>query len=126
MSLKLPSPHLDLLFKITLIAICLQLLILDYHPSFLALLCYLLVMFWLFLGYYDQNFVKQLIGGVVLSILTDMSFVVMEMMQKAGNYRYRSNTVFMYISMVIIVIEIALRIVMIIKLCLYTKPKESR
>lgn len=90
MSYRLPSPHLDLLFKVTLLGICLQLFILNYHPSFLALLCYLLIMFWLFLGYYDQNFVKRLIAGIVLSILVDISYVVMQMLQKVGNLRYRS------------------------------------
>ena len=43
------------------------------------------MLYWLFLGYYDQYFVKYLLGAIVLSILVDLSYLVLWMLGLVGN-----------------------------------------
>jgi hypothetical protein len=83
-----PSPSLSIIFTITVIAIILQLLLLNFHESFLALLCYFFIIFWLFIGYYDQYFINTLILGLITSCLLDIVYVILQLVGKIGLNRY--------------------------------------
>lgn len=105
----------------------LQMLFLAFHKSFLALLCYFLVIYWLFLGYYDQNFVKTLIAGLGVSCLLDVSFSCLQAMGKVGEYWHPSGeNAWIYVSIAFLIIEIALRILILTKLCMFRDPSAKR
>lgn len=91
MSPPAPSPHLSLIFKVTVIGILFQILFLHFHESFLGLLCYFFIIFWLFIGYYDQYFVKAIIVGLVLSSALDFTYICLQLVGKIGKQRYHSK-----------------------------------
>jgi hypothetical protein len=87
------------------LGVCLQMLLLTYHPSLLPLLAYLLIVYWLFLGYYDQYFVKTLILGLILSCLMDVIYICLVFAQNIGSYRfYNESTALRYVSIAILII----------------------
>jgi hypothetical protein len=61
-----------------------------YHCSFLPLLAYLLILFWLFLGYYDQYFVKTLMLSLIAACLLDLTSIVLSLTIGAGSSRLHS------------------------------------
>lgn len=89
--------------------------VLTVKPNFLALITYFLVIFWLFLGYFDRMFVTYLIGGLATSIIMDLIYMLL---QFTGNLNTTNPTGNGVIVMMIIFmfVEIALRVIMIIKM----------
>lgn len=61
-----------------------------YHSSFLPLLTYLLILFWLFLGYYDQYFVKTLIFALIAACLLDLTSIILSLTIGSGSSRLQS------------------------------------
>lgn len=122
-----PSPHLSLIFKVIVLGILLQMLLMGFRLSFLALLSYFLILYWLFLGYFYQHFVKFLITGLTLSCALDFSFATLQILGKSGYWRrMEEQSVWMYVNAVALIIEVALRILLIIKLCLFREPSAKR
>lgn len=64
--------------------------LMSYHCSFLPLLAYLLILFWLFLGYYDQYFVKTLILSLIGACLLDLASIILALTIGAGSSRLHS------------------------------------
>ena len=62
----------------------LSLFILSYYPSFFSLVCGLMMLYWQFLGYYDQYFVAWLIGALGVSCLLDCAYVFLWVTGSAG------------------------------------------
>jgi hypothetical protein len=82
-----PSPHLSLIFKVVVVGILLQMGLMGFRLSFLALLSYFLILYWLFLGYFDQHFVKVLITGLAISCGMDFAFATLQVLGKSGAWR---------------------------------------
>lgn len=122
-----PSPHLSLIFKVCCLTLLLQMLFITFYSSFLPLLCYLLIIYWLFLGYYDHNFVKIIILGLALASLLDFTCIILEFIGKLGENRfYGPKKAWFLPCIIILIIEIALRLVLIIKLCMFREPSAKR
>ena len=93
-------------------------------PNFLGLICYLLVMFWLFLGYYDKMFVAYVMIGFGLSILLDLIYLLL---QFTGNLNTVNPTGKGLIVLIIIflVVELALRVIIILKILPFRAPSQK-
>ncbi len=64
---------------------------LTYKPSFLALLAYALIIYWLFLGYYDKQFVSYLIVALGLSLVFDVIYALLMALDKVHTTRPSSG-----------------------------------
>ena len=119
-----PNPALFLIFQLTAVGVVLELLVLTVKPNFLGLICYLLVMFWLFLGYYDKMFVAYVMIGFGLSILLDLIYLLL---QFTGNLNTVNPTGKGLIVLIIIflVVELALRVIIILKILPFRAPSQK-
>ena len=72
-------------------------------------------MYWLFLGYYDRLFVVYLIGGLAVSLVFDLIYVLLMMLGKVHTNRPSTGAFGVFI-IIFLVIEMALRVILIIKL----------
>lgn len=93
-----PSPHLSLIFKVVVVGLILQLLFLGFRFSFLAILLYFLILYWLFLGYFDQHFVKALIAGLGISCGLDFALAALQVMAKLGGWRRSEESAWVYVN----------------------------
>jgi hypothetical protein len=93
---------LSLIFKAAVVGACLNMPFSNFHPAFLAIFTYLCVIYWLFLGYYDQNFVKRIIAALLLSCLLDLAHIILAFALNAGSHRlYSLETAWKYMSVVV-------------------------
>lgn len=86
-----PSSGLKHIFIGSMVGLFLQMFFSTYHLSFLPFLCYILIVYWLFLGYYDQYFVKTLILGLTLSCFFDLIFTIFTLTSSIGSYWNHSS-----------------------------------
>ncbi len=106
-------------FHITNIGLCLELLALTYKLSFLSLLGYLQVHFWLFVGYYSQKkSVPYMLLTMGLSILLDVGLIVVEILTELqiGPIKHSSNGVAYIVILGLIVVSIIVRLVLIVRI----------
>jgi len=94
----------------------LELLALAVKPSLLAILLYCLIIYWLFLGYCDKNFVIVLMAALLVSILLDLMYVLLHLMGRINTSRGKSGGSFLTVIAVCLVVGVALRVVLIVKL----------
>lgn len=111
-----PNPNLLAIFHITVVAILIELIALAIKPSLLVIVLYSLVIYWLFLGYYDKNFVNALMGGIMLSIVFDLVYILLQLMGKINTNRPSSGSGLVTVVVLFLVVELALRIVLLVKL----------
>jgi hypothetical protein len=115
------------MFKAAVGGACLQLGLMNYHPAFLALLGYLLVLFWLFLGYYDQYFVKTMMVALVGACVLDVAGIALSLALGAGSSRlYTPNTVWRWVTAGVVTVELLLRGLLVAKLWPFREPKAGR
>jgi len=93
-------------------------------PSLLALVTYFLVFFWLFLGYFDRMFVTYLIGGLAASSLFDFIYMLLQFTGSINTTNPVGNGVIV-LTIVFLFVEIALRIIMIIKMLPFRVPTKK-
>jgi hypothetical protein len=113
---KRPNPNLLTIFHITVVSILIELVALAVKPSLLVILLYSLVIYWLFLGYYDKNFVTALMGGIGASIVFDLIYILLQLMGKINTNRPSAGSGLITVVVLFLVIELALRIVLLVKL----------
>ena len=111
-----PNPNLLTIFQITVVAILIELIALAVKPSLLVILLYSLVIYWLFLGYYDKNFMTALMGGIAASILFDLIYILLQLMGKINTNRPSGGSGLITVVVLFLVIELALRIVLLVKM----------
>lgn len=99
----------------SVIGLMLELVVLTLKPNFLALLCYAFIVYWLFLGYYDRHFVSYLIGGLAISLVFDVIYVLLMMLGKVHTNRPSSGAFGVFLA-IFLVVELAIRVVLIAKL----------
>lgn len=99
-------------------------LVLTLKPNFLALLCYACIIYWLFLGYYDRHFVTYLIGGLGVSLILDVIYVLLMMLEKVNTNRPSTGAFGVFI-VIFLVVELALRVVLIAKLFAFRDPPQK-
>lgn len=96
-----PSLGLKLIFIGSMVGLFLQMFFSVYHLSFLPFLCYALIVYWLFLGYYDQYFVKALILGLTLSCFFDIIFIIFTLTSSiGGNLNHSSRKTWKTVGMI--------------------------
>ncbi len=94
-----------MIFKAAVGGLLLQLGFMNYHPAFLALLGYLLVLFWLFLGYYDQYFVKTVIVALLTACLLDVAGVSLSLALGAGSSRlYTPDSIWRWVNLGVVMV----------------------
>jgi hypothetical protein len=93
-------------------------------PSLLGLVTYFLVIFWLFLGYFDRMFVTYILGGLLAASLFDFIYL---MLQFTGHVNTTNPVGGGVIALVIVFLflEIALRIIMVIKMLPFRVPTQK-
>ena len=111
-----PNPNLLTIFQITVVAILIELIALAVKPSLLVILLYSLVIYWLFLGYYDKNFMTALMGGIAASILFDLIYILLQLMGKINTNRPSGGSGLITVVVLFLVIELALRIILLVKM----------
>lgn len=122
-----PSAGLKYIFIGSVVGLFLQMFFSSYHLSFLPLLCYILIVYWLFLGYYDQYFVKTLILGLTLSCFFDLIFAIFTLTSSIGTYSvHSSKRGWMTVSMIFLFLELGLRIFLMIELYPFREPTAKR
>lgn len=114
------------MFYLTCVCLLLELIVLNLKPNFLTLLMYSLVLYWLFLGYYDRFFVNYLIYGLAVSVVFDIIYGLLMLLDKLHNNRPSTGAFSVFVGLFII-IQLALRVVIMAKLFkwrdLPTKPE---
>lgn len=122
-----PSSGLKHIFIGSMVGLFLQMFFSSYHLSFLPFLCYILIVYWLFIGYYDQYFVKTLILGLTLSCFFDLIFAIFTLTSSIGTYSiHSSKRGWMVVSMIFLFLEIGLRIFLMIELYPFREPTAKR
>ena len=122
-----PSLGLKLIFVGSMAGLFLQMFFSSYHLSLLPFLCYVLIVYWLFLGYYDQYFVKTLILGLTLSCFFDLIFTIFTLTSSIGSYsNHSSRRAWKTVSMIFLLLEIGLRIFLMIELYPFRDPSAKR
>jgi hypothetical protein len=101
-------------------------LVLTVKPSFLAIATYSLVIYWLFLGYYDRVFVTYLVGALGLSVVLDIIYVLLQMMGKLGTSRPSAGSGYLVVLMIFVVVELALRLLLVIKMLAFREPPQKQ
>jgi uncharacterized membrane protein len=84
-----------------------------------------MIVYWLFLGYYDRNFVTILIGALGVSIVFDFIFMLLALAHKVGTNRPQSQSGWMVFTAIVLIIEILLRAVLIFKLLSFREPSQK-
>ena len=95
--------------------------ILTIKPNFLALFLYFMVLFWLFMGYFDKMFVTYIITGLGASILFDLIFILFQFTGFVNSYNPTGSGLVVFL-VVLLVVELALRIIMILKMMPFKTP----
>ena len=99
-------------------------MVLSVKPNFLTLTSYLMIVYWLFLGYFDRLFVTYIIGGLALSMVFDLIYVLLGMMSKVHTNRITDG--YTVVVLIFMVVELALRIILIAKLISWREPAQKQ
>ena len=99
-------------------------MVLSVKPNFLTLTSYLMIIYWLFLGYFDRLFVTYIIGGLALSMVFDLIYVLLAMMSKVHTNRITDG--YTVVVLIFMVVELALRIILIAKLIGWREPTQKQ
>lgn len=93
-------------------------------PNFLALICYFLVVFWLFLGYYDKNFLTYILIGFGLSLLMDLIYLLLQFTASINTVNPTGSGLVVLI-VIFLILELALRVLIMIKMLPFRKPTQK-
>jgi len=119
-----PNPDLLTIFQITVVGVLLELIAITLRPSLLTILCYSIIIYWLFLGYYDKMFMTNLIGAVGASILFDLIYVILQATNSVNTSR-PSNSGFNTVAVIFLVIGLGLRGILVVKLLEWREPSQK-
>ena len=100
----------------------------SYRLSFFTFLGFAFVVYWLFLGYYNEHAVIYIIIYILFSILFDLAFVGLNLFTSMILLPiiYSGNAIFNIIGMVLIIVSVILRMVLIINLFSYRTIPTSK
>jgi predicted PurR-regulated permease PerM len=98
--------------------------VLTVKPNFLALLCYAMTVFWLFLGYYDKMFITYLIIAFAMSLFFDIIYIILSLTGRINTTNPTSSG-FVVLLIIFLILELAIRIIMIIKIMPFKIPSQK-
>lgn len=125
---RVNSSHLKTIFQVTCVCLLFELLILTFKQSFFNVLIYTQIFYFLFLGYYNSNFVGYVLASLAASVIFDVVYLIFVVLNTfyLGNDRHTSSNVFFICTLVLVGICAALRIILIVKLFIYRVPLEQK
>jgi len=106
-------------------AILFELIALTVKPSLLVILLYSFIIYWLFLGYYDKNFITGLMGAILVSIVLDLIYILLQLMGKVNTARPSSGSGFLTVMVLFLLVGLALRVVLLVKLIPFRQPPQK-
>ena len=103
-----------IIFHLTNICFLLELLICTYRLNFLAILAFLQIYFFLFMGYYHEQSIGYLLIQLVISVVFDLAWIILNLFTSIhiAPERHTSNNPFFIAIIVFMVIQIILKCVL--------------
>jgi hypothetical protein len=100
---------------LSLIGILIELFVLSYRLSFITILGYLSTIYWLFLGYYNENTITYILLYIVLTIFLDGAYIILNLFTTLilQPIIYSKNNFFNILAMTLIAASIILRLIML-------------
>lgn len=83
-----------------------------------------MVIFWLFLGYFDRNFVTFLLGALGASILFDLIYMLLQFTGNVNSYNPIGNGAIV-LMIIFLILEFGIRIIMGIKMMPFRVPTQK-
>ena len=99
-------------------------LVLTIKYNFLALVCYFMVVFWLFMGYYDKMFVLYVMIGLGISMLMDLVFLLFQFTGLVNGVNPTGSGL-VVIFVIFMFVELLARAIMILKMMPFKTPSKK-